>query len=210
MSDSTQVAHLGFKDEGPQNNPIISIVILHTSLKKGTKLKEKRYVNPNGSANPFSLYKWSKNHPMDFTGGKDGENYLNTYKVTIDKYLHDVWAVAFQRRNNKHVEYLYKVEGFWRKVEEGVAKAICDVAIDVIEVFDDEATTQLLHLATDKLIHEMFTRGDGDVMMDNWVHWDSPKITFDIGEKKAKIHSPHHSTHCAPEEFVASISRSIG
>ena len=194
MSATTKPATLFFLDEGSQDNRIMSLVILHTT----TEIKQGVYPFENAPA--FTLYKWTKIDHMDFK--EKAGDYWHT-GVTIDKDLHDVWAVAFQRRKNKYVEYLQQAPGFWKKLEEEVVKEVCNTAIEVFGVFDDETTTPLLEVATDKAIHEIYTKGDGDVKIKNWVHWDSPSIQINIGETSGRIYSPHHSTNCNTERFGA-------
>lgn len=193
MSD-TRRATLNFRDDDP-SNPIMSIVIAHSSLHNG------EYENPDTRAlEPFSLFRWTKNHPGDFKTLDDG--YLSAYDaVLINKHQHDVWAVAFQRKHNRYVEYVQQKEGFWKKLEEDVVKEICNTAIDVADLFDDETTTPVLTDATDKAIHAIFTHGDGDVIIENWVHWDSYKISFKVGNNSAHIHSDGHNTSCKTERF---------
>lgn len=192
MGETTKPATLLFLDEGPQDNRIMSLVILHTT----TEIKQGVY--PFESAPTFSLYKWTKFDHMNFKE-KTGDCWHTG--ITIDKDLHDVWAVAFQRKKNRYVEYLQQAPGFWKKLEEEVVKEVCNSAIEAFGLFDDEATTPLLEVATDKAIHELYTRGDGDVKMKNWVHWNTPTIQIDISETSGKIHSPHHSTKCDTERF---------
>lgn len=197
MSDTptTKPATLRFKDDDP-DNPIMYIEIAHSSLHDG------RYENPDTNApEPFSGYFWTMHHPRDFTV-KDGDGYLTAPgALTINIDQHDVWAVAFQRRKNRYLEYIQQKEGFWKKLEEDVVKGICDTAIDAADLFDDETTTPALTDAADKAIHEMFARGDGDVIIKNWVRWDDPVISFTIGDKHAHIESPHHKTSCNTERF---------
>nr|WP_294938587.1 hypothetical protein [uncultured Flavobacterium sp.] len=189
---NTRSAQLYFMDEDP-GNQIISIAILHTSLKKG------QYVNPNpNEKDPYSVYAWNIKDSLGFE--KVGD-WWEKYCLTIDKDQHDVWAVTLQRRHNRYVEYLEQKEGFWKKLGEEVVKEVCNAAIDTIDFLDDETTTPVLEFATDKLIHHLFTKDDGDVMIKNWVHWASYKIEFKLKEHSAKIHSTEHSTSCKVERF---------
>lgn len=193
MSNQTRMASLYFED-GDTSNPIISIVILHTSKVK------KEYVNPDTtSKEPFSLYRWTKVDSHQFV--KDGNRWVANDAVMINQDMHDVWAVALQRKKNKYVEYFTQKEGFWKKLGEGIVKEVCDAAIDVIGIEDGEVTTEELQFATDKLIHHMFTSKDGDVLIENWVHWKSHQIEFKLDNKKGSIHSTDHSTACKVEKF---------
>jgi len=189
----TKKAKLLFTDKDFAN-PIVSLVILHTSKKNG------KFVNPDTSEKePFSLYKWNKYDAGAFTTSEG--DFLCSDNLTINRSQHDYWAVAFQRRKNNYVEYLTKKEGFWKKLEEGVVKDICNSAIDVANLFDDEVATPLVTEATDKLIHHLFTDGDGDVLFDNWVHWKTPEIKFEFDEKSTFVHSKGHNTSCKNERF---------
>jgi hypothetical protein len=191
---ATQTATLRFKDDDP-DNPIKCIEIAHSSIHKH------HYVNPDPQAKEvFTAYRWTTRHPGDFTS-TDADGYLVAPNaLTIDIDQHDVWAVAFQRRHNRYVEYLQQTEGFWKRLEKDVVKDICNTAIDVADLFDDD-TTSALTAATDKVINQIFDHGDGDVIIENWVRWDEPVISFLIGEPKAHIESPHHETHCKTERF---------
>jgi hypothetical protein len=192
MTD-TRYASLKFKDEDT-DNPIISIAFLHTSLKNG------KYVNPDiYSSEPYSLLKWTTKDHLDFKS--NGDWWLAFDAVMINKNQHDVWAVALQRKYNKYVEYLEQKEGFWKKLEEDIVKNVCDAAIDVADLDDGEASTEELQKATDKVINLLFTKGDGDVLIENWVHWDSYEIQFTLSKDHAKIYSKEHDTSCKTERF---------
>jgi|GEM_PF-6091774 len=192
MSDNTRMAQLYFED-CDANNPIVSVVILHTSLKNG------KYVNPDTSSHePYSLYKWTKANSFKFT--KEGNRWL-AYALTINKDQHDVWAVALQRKYNNYVEYLTQKEGFWKKLGEDVVKGVCDAAIDVFDIADDEIGNLVFEKATDQLIHHLFTSGDGDVLMENWVHWKSYEIEFKFNSHDGSIHSAPHHTSCKVDRF---------
>lgn len=187
------MASLYFED-GDLSNPIVSVVILHTSKVKG------EYKNPDtNSHEPFSLYRWTKADSYQFV--KDGNQWLANDAVMINQDMHDVWAVALQRKNNNYVEYLTQKEGFWKKLGADIVKGVCDAAIDVFDVVDDEVTTLVLQKATDKLIDQMFQSKDGDVLMENWVHWDSYEIRFKFDKKSGHIHSTGHNTDCKVEKF---------
>ncbi|ASS50787.1 MAG: hypothetical protein A3D31_14640 [Candidatus Fluviicola riflensis] len=199
MSGDRRMASIYFEDTEANSNPIISLVILHTSIvSKGV------YANPDTSSKePFSLYKWTKKESYQFK--QNGNQWWANNVVMINKHMHDVWAVALQRKNNNYVEYLTKTEGFWEKLGEDVVKGVCDAAIDVFDVADDEVTTLVLQKATDKLIDHLFNSKDGDVLMENWVHFDPrdqhPRIDFKFEKKKGHIHSTDHSTDCKVDKF---------
>jgi hypothetical protein len=190
----TRMATLNFRDDDP-GNPIMSIVFAHSSLVGDT------YTNPNPAvAEPVTLFKWTKNHPGPFTAVDHG--YLSAHdEFMINECQQDIWAVAFQRRYNRYVEYFEQTEGFWKKLGEDVVIDICNSAIDAADLFDDETTTLPLDVATDLAINEMFTKGDGDVIMKNWVHWKSFKISFKVGKDKGHIHSTDHDTSCKTERL---------
>ncbi len=193
MGNQTRMASLYFED-GDHSNPIISVVILHTS-KVG-----KEYKNPDtNSKEPFNLYAWTKADSGPFE--QKGNEWLAFDAVMINQDMHDVWAVALQRKNNNYVEYLTQKEGFWKKLGEDIVKDVCNAAIDVFDVVDDEVTTFALQKATDKLIHHLFNSKDGDVLMENWVHWNSYEIRFKFDKKSGSIHSEGHHTACKVDRF---------
>jgi hypothetical protein len=193
MGDTTRYASLKFKDDDT-NNPIISIAFLHTSLKND------EYVNPDiNSSEPYSLFKWTKVNSLDFKS--EGGWWLAFDAVMINKNQHDVWAVALQRKNNKYVEYLEQKEGFWKKLGEDIVKDVCNAAIDVADLDDGEVSSEEFQKATDKVINLLFTNGDGDVLIKNWVHWSSYEIQFTLSKDHAKMHSKEHDTSCKTERF---------